>query len=621
MRHPARRPAQALRRALGARRWLAAVALAAVSASAAAQPAPEPPAGAASAAATSAVQVEIDAPGPLRELLQTHLDLVRLGRITREQVDESEWSRLIAATPAQVRSLLQTEGYFEPEVQLERRRGTAAAEVLLRVRPGRRLQVSRATLQVEGELERGASDGRADAVRVLEQWRAAWPLAAGKEFRNPDWNDAKANALAQLRAAGYASAVWLGTGAEVDVPRAAVRLFLVVDSGPLYRYGSLQIEGLVAQDASTVENLLAAPRGAALTETLLLDFQDRLLKSGLFENANVTLELDPAQAAQARIVARVKEAPLQIYTFGVGVSANTGARASVEHVYRRVLGWPANSHVKIEVGERRQAWDAELSTQPRPGLHRWLLGGAVERLVSDNDVVLAQRLRAGRAQDKKAVERLHFVEAERSLRVTEAGLRTSTVALSANFHGVWRNLDSVLLPTRGVTLAVQLGAGYSNSNSAPNGSFTRAYGRVTGYLPLGQAWYGQARLELGQVFVRSEVRVPDSQKWRAGGDDSVRGYGYRSLGPLVDGAVGGGAALATASVELARPFSAELPALWGAVFVDAGNAADRFGDLRPALGLGAGVRWRSPVGPLKLDYAWGRDTRRSRLHFSVGIAF
>jgi translocation and assembly module TamA len=57
------------------------------------------------------------------------------------------------------------------------------------------------------------------------------------------------------------------------------------------------------------------------------------------------------------------------------------------------------------------------------------------------------------------------------------------------------------------------------------------------------------------------------------------------------------------------------------VFVDAGDAAASFDELSPAVGLGVGVRWRSPVGPLRIDWAWGRETRKGRLHFSVGIAF
>jgi translocation and assembly module TamA len=62
------------------------------------------------------------------------------------------------------------------------------------------------------------------------------------------------------------------------------------------------------------------------------------------------------------------------------------------------------------------------------------------------------------------------------------------------------------------------------------------------YRPLGQSWYGQARVELGQVHLPTGVAVPESQLFRAGGDDSVRGYGYRSLGPVTDGVVGSGTA-------------------------------------------------------------------------------
>ena len=66
-----------------------------------------------------------------------------------------------------------------------------------------------------------------------------------------------------------------------------------------------------------------------ISETLLLDFQERLQKSGLFETVNVTLDLDPERAADAALLVRLREAPLQVYTFGLGISANTGPRASV----------------------------------------------------------------------------------------------------------------------------------------------------------------------------------------------------------------------------------------------------------------------------------------------------
>ena len=98
-------------------------------------------------------------------------------------------------------------------------------------------------------------------------------------------------------------------------------------------------------------------------------------------------------------------------------------------------------------------------------------------------------------------------------------------------------------------------------------------------------------------------------------------YWYSPYPPHSDGAVDSGDVLATASFELARPILRRLPDVWGAVFIDAGRAADSFSQFDPALGAGVGVRWRSPVGPLRLDWAYGQEERKGRIHFSVGIAF
>lgn len=576
--------------------------------------------GAEDSAGAAPVRVEIVAPRDLKALLERYLDLVRLGTLARDDtIDDSEWTRLIDATPAQARELLQTEGFFAPQVKTTRIAGTPEV-VRVEVTPGPRTVVSRVTIEVEGELEREASAGDERARTTLAAMRRRWPMPAGAAFRNEDWSDAKASSLARLRTEGYASAVWAGTGAEIDPDAHEARMFLVADSGPLFRFGALRIEGLVAQDPLTVHNLAAMGAGTPVTETLLLDFQERLQKAGLYESVAVTLDADVEQAAQAEIAVRLSELPLQVYTVGLGISANTGPRASVEHIHRRVFGWAATARNKIEWGQQRQVWDGQISTHPGEGQYRNLLGGAIERLETSSDVVRSQRLRLGRSQDTRRVERLYFVEAETATREA-AGTRTDTVALSANVHGIWRELDNNLLPTKGFTLSLQGGAGRSHGSNSDNGYFTRAYARLTGYLPLGSTWHGQARVELGQVYAPGNVAVPDSQLFRAGGDDSVRGYSYRSLGPVVDGAVGGGRALATGSIELARPVSDALPSLWGAVFVDAGRAAANFGEFKPAYGVGVGLRWRSPVGPLRLDYAWANELKKFRFHFSLGVAF
>jgi translocation and assembly module TamA len=569
------------------------------------------------------VNVVVDAPPPLRELLERHLDLVRLARLTRgDAVTDNELQRLVEAAPAQVRELLQTEGYFKPELTVRRVPPSAAGQaesVLLQVKPGPRAQVSRVTLEAEGALEQAQAAGDVHARSVLAEWRAAWPLHTGSTFRNADWSDAKVAALTRLRSAGYAAATWSGTAAEVDRDSHEVRLFLVADSGPLFKSGEIAVEGLERQEASTVRALAGFAPGSPVTEALLLDYQERLQKAGLFESVTVTLDPNPEQAGAATIQVRLHEQPAQVYTVGVGFSANNGPRASLEHVYRRVFGYPVASTNKFELARLRQAWTGEVSTHPGERSRRWLLGGTIERLVAD-DVVLSQRLRAGRAQETRQQEQLLFAEVERGRRTTSSS-DVSTFAVSGNVHVVLRQLDNVLLPTEGYTLSLQGGLGRSHGNASKSGWFQRAYGRLTYYRPLGQSWYGQARIEAGQVFLPNGVAAPDSQLWRAGGDDSVRGYAYRSLGPVVDGSVTSGPVLMTGSLEVARPFLASMPSLWGALFVDAGRAGTSFGGLKPAVGYGAGVRWRSPVGPLRLDLAWGQEVRKLRLHFSVGIAF
>jgi translocation and assembly module TamA len=593
----------------------------------AAMGAPEPAATPVATAASAPqgappLQVTVQAPRPLKALLERHLDVIRLGELARgERLEPSELDRLVAAAPAQARELLETEGYFDPEVQIERE----GDRLQMNVKPGAQAVIGRLTIEVQGAVAEAAEAGDARARALIDSLRQGWLLPSGSPFRNAAWSSAKTDLLARLRSAGYAAASWSGTAAVVETETRQVRVFVVADSGPLFRAGGLDIQGLVHHDAETVQHLAGFGAGVPLTETLLLDFQDRLRRSALFDTVAVSFDPDPDQAAAAPVQVRLRESPRQVFTVGVGISANTGPRASLEHLHRRPFGWAAIARNKLEVGGLRQAWDGEISTHPLEKQYRWLLGGAVERLESDDDVVTAQRLRLGRAQNTPRIDRLAFVEAERSTRhlldPAAPVPDTRELAVTANYQGVWRHLDDLLLPTRGYTLSLQGGVGRATSDPGGSGFFSRLYGRLTGYLPLGGDWYGQARVELGQVLRPDAVRVPDSQQFRAGGDDSVRGYGYRSLGPIVDGAVGSGDALFTTSVEVARPIVPRLPSVWGAVFVDAGRAAESFGDLKPAVGAGVGVRWRSPVGPLRLDLAWGEETRQFRLHFSVGISF
>ncbi|MFN0185807.1 MAG: autotransporter assembly complex protein TamA [Aquabacterium sp.] len=566
-----------------------------------------------------AFMLDIQAPEPLRQLLAQHLDLARLAALPEAaSLDGAERARLVAAAGEQARGLLQTEGYFDAVVEVPFT-PRDARRIVMTVQPGPRTAVASVRIVHQGDLEQRRQQGDADALATVAA-AAATPLQPGQPMRNADWSALKQHVLARLREHGYAAATLAGSNAQVDTASQRAQLYVVTDSGPLFRAGPLQIEGLQRHADAVIRALAQIDTGTTLTETRILDFQERLAKAGLFESVTVTYDPQPDQAGTTPLRIRVRELPLQQATTGVGFAAETGPRMSLEHQHRRPFGLAVVARHKAEWGRDRQRLSSDISTHPGRGFSRWLMAMQLERDRGDTDDVASQRLRLGRTQDTPRIERLAFAEALQSRRSTPGSVEHSA-AVSVNLHLVWRDLDSLLLPTRGVSLALESGAGQARSDTADNGWFGRARLRATVYRPLGGQWFGQARAEAGQLFKRDAVAVPDALGFRAGGDDSVRGHAWRSLSPVVDGAQVSGAALVTASVEVAHPVAASLPTVWGAAFVDVGDAAQRPSALRPAWGGGVGLRWRSPVGPLRADLAWGSRERKLRLHVTAGVTF
>lgn len=593
----------------------------------------------------------VEAPEALRRLLETHLDLARAIQLPdAHTLDPGEWARLAGTVPDQARALARTLGYFNPEVALSagrvegdltellaldgsavQRVGRSYTLVRLVVQPGPKARVRELDLRIQGELAQLAEQGDDEARELQRAVQVNWALPTGAAFENDLWRDAKTAAIARLRAAGYAQASWRATSAEVEPGLNRVAITAELDSGPLFRAGPIEVEGLVREELAPIQALAGWRAGQSLTEARLVEYQERLAKTGLFDQVAVTLDTDPARAQAARVLVKVREATLHTATFAIGLTTDTGPRASVEHTYRRVFGLPVIARNKLSWTQDTQALDSEFSTHRDGKFNRDLLGVVVSRTDTGDEVLLSQRWRLGRAHDSPVREWLSFFEAERAkecdLVSGTGGFHCTQIrALSLNRHAIWRRLDSVILPTSGYAFQWQSGAGLSDTISGDEngqrGPFARLYARLIGYQPLGQVWYGQARLELGQVFKSARQTVPDSQLFRAGGDESVRGYGWRSLAPTSsDGALTGGAVMLTASAEIARPITRSMPSLWWAAFVDAGNAAERWSELDPALGYGLGLRWRSPVGPLKVDWAWGRELSKARLHISVGLAF
>jgi translocation and assembly module TamA len=126
------------------------------------------------------------------------------------------------------------------------------------------------------------------------------------------------------------------------------------------------------------------------------------------------------------------------------------------------------------------------------------------------------------------------------------------------------------------------------------------------------------KAEAGAVAAPSSNGIPGPLLFRTGGDTTVRGYAYQSLGPRAGDATVPGRYYAIGTAEIVRWFGAS----WGlATFVDAGNAAEQVRDLKPVYGYGVGVRLRTPIGPFRFDVAYGEAAKTVRMHLSVGLSF
>ena len=154
------------------------------------------------------------------------------------------------------------------------------------------------------------------------------------------------------------------------------------------------------------------------------------------------------------------------------------------------------------------------------------------------------------------------------------------------------------------------------------GVSTRTFGRLRGrfawWLPFAGSNELNVRAEGGAVLAGSRDGVPSTLLFRTGGATTVRGYDFESLGVPDGSAIVPGRYYGVASVDAIH----WVDELWGlAAFVDAGNAVDSLSGARLALGYGVGARVRTPLGPFRLDVAYGQDVHTVRVHFSVGLTF
>lgn len=557
-----------------------------------------------------ALTVEVDAPDEIKALLTQYLETARAARLG-EKLDADEIARLKRQSDLTAHDLLATEGYFSPQVESTVEPVGDDWRVVYRITPGVRTTVRSVKFAFEGELKT-----RADAAGLRRGIERSFSLKPGMPFRQADWDAAKLAVLRPLQATSYPAAQLAASEARIDPAAQSADLTLTIDSGPAFFYGEPVIIGTRRYPASVARNLSPLKPGKPFRQQDLFDYQMALETSGYYARATVSIEPDPARAAAVPIRVEVVERPEKRFSVGAGVSTDTGARVQVGWLSRNIADRGLRLKLDARFETTQQSGAAELAWPRTSAGYENSLGTQLKQ-----EDIKGQKTRSMLAVAKRT-RRLGQIETTLSLQYqTEQQTIGNVVnernrALTANYAWTQRTAGRAFYPRRGHVLTLQGGGAAAALLS--DTSFIRLYGRHTQYFSAGENGRLILRGELGGVLADTRDGIPTDFLFRAGGDNSVRGYAYQSLGGTLPDGVASVRYLATGSVEYNYFFSRS----WGmALFVDAGDAADSLRQLSPVVGYGVGARYSSPVGPVNLDVAYGEATRKFRLHFSLGVSF
>lgn len=552
--------------------------------------------------------VRIQGAGPLASTLEKHLTIAQR---RAELANQPERLRLLLErTPDEALEMLAAEGYLDAKVTVATI-GEPPGEVLLSVTLGEPVRVTAVAINFRGAIR------DVGPPPTITSARARWPLEPGMRFRQDAWEQAKRTVLRELVAERFPSARIVSATALIDASTRTARLTVAIDSGLAFHFGPLEVSGLRRYRSDVVTGLNTIRPGTPYSQRALAELQTRLYTVPYFSSVNVFT--DPGNAADPTalpIRVEVIEADRYKIDLGAGYSTNTGLRVQGAYTDINLLdrGWRWKSLARIE--EREQRVQSNLTLPVRAS--GWQ--DDYEASFNRSDVL---QFRVGSysfnykyAKTEGRIERALSALATVS-RESPAGASVKTKqALVPGYSWRYRAFDNVLDPRSGYEFGAQVGAGAKALLSDQN--FVRTFGRAVGIVALSQHDTLVLRLEGGVVFAPARDGIPAELLFRAGGDQSLRGYRYQSIGVTEGQAIVGGRYLAIGGAEYIRWIDPQ----WGvAAFFEIGDAFDKRSALALKRGYGVGARWRSPVGPINFDLAYGEADRSVRVHFSIGYVF
>lgn len=546
--------------------------------------------------------------GDLKTNVQRTVELK--GLIRRQDASDSLVERAYRRAPDQIRAALQPFGYYHPTIESTFVEEDGVYRIRFQITPGTPVKVVAADIGIAGPAQ---SDSR--ITRALARFHPA----VGEVFDHSTYEAGKAEIQRLLQARGYFQAELAQRRVDVSQARGEASISLRWTSGPRFRFGPTRFVG-EHLDAGLLARYRTFKPGDVFEQSKLLELQQRLTDADYFSSIEIEVEPDQAVDGAVPIVVRVLPARRTIYTGGLsfGTDSGPGVRVGVERRFVNRYGHKFLS--QAEYSEKLQAVAGSYRI-PRAADHRSFYGVTAQLRNEQTDTFESDTLRlSGEFVDvwKNWVRTasLNFLDGDFTVggRVEDGGDRGSSTFLYPELRLQRREADDLLNPREGwaATGYVRMAA----SGALSDTNLVQLGGEGKYITSLDDARRLLFRAAVGAAYTNDFSKLPPELRYFAGGDLSVRGYGYQDLGPVnANGRVIGGRYLLTASAEYEQALDRE----WAvAGFVDGGNAYDS-GQFEPEFGVGVGVRWRSPVGLVRLDLAVPLDDPGAiRPHLVIG---
>jgi len=585
----------------------------------------------AAGAARAAVVGNVEITGLDEEMTENVRVSLSLVDTIGKEVSGRRLAYLLREAENEAREALEPFGFYSATVEVERSRGNGngSVSVTIRVDPGEPVRVRNSDIAIIGE---GGRD------RYLQADLDAFIPSPGAIFNHPDYEASKVRISRRLTERGYFDADFSSRRVEVTRAQQAADIDLVWTSGERYDMGptTFEQEPRIIRD-DLLEKLVYWEEGEYYHQGRIDRLRTSLAKLDYF--GNIEISPDPASAIDKRVPVAVKLTPAKrsIYTAGLsfGTDSGAGIRLGVERRYVNDRGHKALA--QLDYAQKRKT----LTLQYRIPAFAWRDGWytvSAQAYDEQTDYIDTRRIelvgsRSGQySQQVNLVASLHVLRERWAYPVeadddpaTPLQYRYATFTFPS-VRAEYINVDNRVFPRSGVGGSLTLRSGAEGVGSDAN--FVQFHARASTFKGLGEEGRLIVRAEAGYTWTNALVDMPPSLRFYAGGDRSIRGYEWREVGPRItryeedgDGNLretgylaAGAKNVVTASVEYERYFLGD----WGAaVFVDSGSAFD---GTSPDwhTGVGVGARWRSPVGPLKLDIARGLNDPDSP--FTIGLS-